>query len=139
MAGHEGVPVCFICWCNWLEVFFSSWAALQDSFNRHTSFCHDFLLDGYWLQNTLFLSNKVHPVNAGALLYYLCRCFPWYIPSGKAIHNGTTTTIKKNKTKPTQTNKNNNKKPLLANLSLVFYFWDICDLPCWPTEPQGRF
>lgn len=33
------------------------------------------MLVGYWFQNTLFLSNKMHPVNAGALLYYRHRCF----------------------------------------------------------------
>lgn len=79
LAWHKGVPV-FALSANvidWRSCCSLPGLPLLDSSHRHTLFCHDFMLDGYWFQNTLFLSHKMHPVNAGAPLYYLCSKMVW--------------------------------------------------------------
>lgn len=85
------------------------------------------MLDGYWLQNMLFLSNKRHPVNAGALLYYLCSKTVWIFSVQCLVDVGVSSKFPLKHfllVKPYTMVEKKKIIAFFADLSLTFYFWD---------------
>lgn len=113
---------------------------LQDSFGRQTLFCHDFMLDGHWFQNVLFLSDKMHHV-----IQVLCctasvvkqsrfsQCSVDVIPSSQFLLNGFLLV------KPHTVVEKKKIISFFTDKSLIFYFLNSCNWPCWHANPQGRF
>jgi len=83
------------------------------------------MLDGYWFKNMLFLSNKMHPVNAGALLYYLCSKVVWIFSVQCLVDVGLSSELPLKHFLLVRPYTMVEKKKIIqffANLSLMFYF-----------------